>query len=58
VWSNRIGELTRSETESRRFLEVKGHCAFRNFFSTYKRGHLIRHQNLSGILADIPLNSG
>jgi hypothetical protein len=37
---------------------VKGHCTFRNFFSTYQRGRLIRHQNLFGILADIPLSSG
>ena len=36
-------------------LEVKGHCAFRNFFSTYQLGRFIRHQNLIGSLADIPL---
>jgi hypothetical protein len=37
---------------------VKGHCTFRNFFSTHQRGRLICHHDLFGILADIPLSSG
>jgi hypothetical protein len=31
---------------------------FRNFFSTNQLGPFVRHQNLFGIVADIPLNSG
>ena len=37
---------------------MKGHCTFRNFFSTHQRGRLICHHDLFGILADIPLSSG
>ena len=58
VSEGHIGELAGSETESGRFLEVHGHCAFRNFHSTYHPGRFIRHQNLFGSVAVIPLSAG
>jgi hypothetical protein len=35
-----------TESESESILDVKGHCTFRNLFSTCQLGRFIRHQSL------------